>query len=563
MRTLKSIFSLFFFLSAISLTYGQTAPVEKGMAAINKEMIQAQLEFLASDWMEGREATTKGEFMAGDYLASLFKLYGIKPAGDFEFVQAGRGRRAQFQLPGQSSAPQGTRSYFQNINFLASEPVDDQTFGIAVNEGVSKKRITFSYRTDFSLTPSGVGVELESPVVFVGYGFKSEEAGYDDFKGVDVRGKIVFRISGIPGMRDTSSAAYKKLKLNDRMMLMSYMRSRNEIIEKLGAVGVIDYNIGADMMQGAVVNYPFRYNTPFYEGDKRLTAGTSIRIGIPEDTLRTGLNIITVSERVAHEILKGSGIDIKKYEKEAAEKLKSGAKEIKGKSAFIKTNVKTKVVRGRNVLGMIEGENPNEVIVVGGHYDHVGINEGFIWNGADDNGSGTIGVMTIAKAFAESGVKPKRTVIFACWTGEEKGLLGSRYFVNKFKPQENLILNLNYDMIGRNSEDDTKGVKLGIQYSEDYPALKEVIEKANNDYGLGLEIRFNPSKRPSGGSDFSSFSAKDIPVYGVMAAMHPDYHQPTDHIDKIDFEKMTKIIKMGFLAVWEFANSETNIKTGK
>jgi len=118
-------------------------------------------------------------------------------------------------------------------------------------------------------------------------------------------------------------------------------------------------------------------------------------------------------------------------------------------------------------------------------------------------------------------------------------------------------------MIGRNTDDDTKGVKLGIQYSEDFPTLKDVIEKVNTDYNLGLEIKFNPSKRPTGGSDFASFSAKDIPVYGVVAAMHPDYHLPTDHVDKIDFNKMTQIIKMGYLAVWEFANGEKNIRMGK
>lgn len=561
MKKVFNFFAIYFF--TIFSVLAQTSPIEKGLSSINKETVQAQLEFFASDWMEGREATTKGEFMAGDYLASLFKMYGIKPAGDMEFTAGGRSRRAFPIMGSQFARPQGTRTYFQNINFISAEPTDDQTFGITIQDGPTKKKMSFSYRTDFIVSPSSVGIEMECPIVFVGYGFKNDEAGYDDFKGIDVKGKIVFRISGLPGMRDTNSVAYKKLKLNDRMVLMSIMRSRNEILEKLGASAIIDYNVGTDILQSAAVNYPFRYNTPFYEGSKQLTAGSSIRLSIPEDSLRSGQSIITISARIANEILKGSGIDLAKFEKDAAEKLKSASKELKGKSAFIKTSVKSKVVRGRNVLGMIEGENPNEVIVVGGHYDHMGINEGFIWNGADDNGSGTIGVMTIAKAFAESGIKPKRTIIFACWTGEEKGLLGSRYFVDRFPQKENLILNLNYDMIGRNSDDDANGVKLGIQYSEDFPALKEVIEKANTNYNLGLEIRFNPSKRPSGGSDFASFSAKDIPVYGVMAAMHPDYHQPTDHVDKIDFNKMTQIIKMGYLAVWEFANSDKNIKTGK
>jgi hypothetical protein len=556
------------FILSLVLIYSlsaQTTPKEKGLNSITKETVQAQLEFLSSDWMEGREATTKAEFMAGDYLASLFKLYGIKPAGDVEAVRGGRGgRRMPFPGgPGQFNMPQGPKTYFQNINFLESAPVDDQTFGLVYTDGGAKKKITFSYRTDFNLTASGVGVDFEAPIVFVGYGIQNAEAGLDDFKGIDVKGKIVFRLSGMPGIRDTGSIAYKKLKLNDRANMMTYMMGKNDILEKLGAAAVIDFTPGMDILQNVVSNYPFRFDTQFYEGTKRLISGTTGRLSIPEDTLRSGLNIITVSSRVANEILKNAGIDLMKYEKEATEKLKSASKELKGKYAFIKTTVKTKVLRGRNVVGMIEGENPNEVIVVGGHYDHVGTNDGYIWNGADDNGSGTIGVMTIAKAFAESGVKPKRTIIFACWTGEEKGLLGSKYFVDKYEPKKNLELNLNYDMIGRNAEDDTKGNKLGIQYSEDYQILKDEIEKVNKDYNLGLEIRFSPSKRPSGGSDFQSFSSKDVPVYGVMAAMHPDYHQPTDSIDKINFDKMTNIIKMGYLAVWEFANSDKKIEPSK
>lgn len=539
----------------------QTTPLEKGLNEITKEAVQAQLEFLASDWTEGREATTRGEFMAGDYIASMFKLYGLKPAGDFEMPGGGRGMRL-FPGAGNRPQPQLQKSYFQNINFIESEASDDQVFSIVPKEGDSKRKVTFNYRSDYSLNPGSVGVEFEAPIVFVGYGFRDLEKGYDDYKDVNVKGKLVLRISGFPGMRDTGSVAFKKLNLADRTTLMNYYRTRNEIPEKLGAVGVIDFMPGADMLQNAATNYPFRYNTAFYEGDKRLTSG-SHRLSLPEDTLRTGLTHVTISTKVANEILKGTEIDIANYEKEVAQKFKPASKELKGKFAFIKTSVKTKVARGRNVVGMIEGENPNEVIVVGGHYDHVGTNNGYIWNGADDNASGTVGVMSVAKAIAATGVKPKRTIIFACWTGEEKGLLGSQYFVEKYKPISNIILNLNYDMISRNDESDTKGIKLGVDYTEAYSVLKETFEKANKDYNLGLEIKYDPAKRPTGGSDFASFSAKDIPVYGVMAAMHPDYHQPTDHVDKINFTKMTNIIKLGYLAVWEFANADKRLEPAK
>ncbi len=542
-----------FLLLLSSILLAQTNPIEKGLNAISKEAIKAQLEFLASDWTEGRETTTKGEFLAGDYIASMLKLYGVKPAGDME-AGGGGGRRMFFPMGGQR-AQQAQKSFFQNINFVESEASDDQLFGINIKEGNLRKKITFNYKSDYMLASGGIGIEVEAPIVFVGYGIRDEEIGYDDFKGLDLKGKIVFRLTGLPGMRDTASAAFKKLKLADRNSLMKYYRNRNEVPQKLGAVAVIDYSPGLDVSQNAITNYPFRYNLPYYEGEKRLANGIH-RVSLPEDTLRSAMASINVSPRVANEILKGSGINLEEFEKEAAKNFKPASKELKDKSLFLKTTVKTKVVRGRNVVGVIEGENPNEVIVVGGHYDHVGTNNGYIWNGADDNASGTVGVMTIAKAVMATGVKPKRTIIFAAWTGEEKGLLGSEYFVSKYKPIKNIILNLNYDMIGRNDEKDTKGVKLGVDYTSTYPVLKDVMERANKDLNLGLEITFDGAVRPSGGSDFASFAEKDIPVYGVMAAMHEDYHQPTDHVEKINYDKMTNIIKLGFLAVWEFANSE-------
>lgn len=552
------IFIFVFLCSTVILA--QSTPLERGLNAISKDAVQAQLEFLASDWTEGREATTRGEFIAADYIASIFKLYGIKPAGDSE-MQGGR-NRGFFPGGGRGQQPPMQKTYFQNINFIESEVSDDQVFGFIQKEGEAKKKITFNYRSDFTLNPGSVGVEFEAPIVFVGYGFRDLDKGYDDYKDVNVRGKLVLRISGFPGMRDTGSVAYKKLNLADRTALMNYYRLRNEIPEKLGAVGVIDFMPGADMLQNAATNYPIRFNTAFYEGDKRLSSG-SHRISLPEDTLRAGLTQITIGARVANEIFKGTGIIIEEFEKQVAQNFKPASKELKGKAAFIKTSIKTKVVRGRNVVGMIEGENPNEVIVVGGHYDHVGTSNGYIWNGADDNASGTVGVMSIAKAVAATGVKPKRTIIFACWTGEEKGLLGSEYFVEKYKPINNIILNLNYDMIGRNDESDSKGVKLGVSYTEAYPILKDMFDKANKDLNLGLEIRFSAAKRPTGGSDYASFSAKDIPVYGVMAAMHPDYHQPTDHVDKINYEKMTNIIKLGFASIWDFATAEKKLEPVK
>ena len=547
-------------ITAFSSVYSQNSTVEKGLAAITKEAVQGQLEFLSSDWMEGREATTKGEFMSADYIASMFKIYGLKPAGD-DIMPSFSGRRPA-ATPGQRQQIQLAKSYFQNIPFVEAEPGGEQLFALIEKEGAVEKKYFFS-GSDFSIMGSGVGTEFTAPVVFVGYGFKSDVINYDDFKGIDVKGKIIVRLSGFPGAADPNSEAYKKLELGDMQKRQVLTRSKNEIALKAGAIGVIEITGSAAAPAGRggrvggaqYANYPFRYSSAFYEGDKPLQNG-SHRVSLPEDTLRTGLNTINLSKKVTTELFKDSGINIEEFEKNVTAKMKPASKDLKGKSIYVKTSVKSKTVLGRNVIGMIEGEDPNEVIVIGAHYDHMGMYNGYIWNGADDNASGTVGVMTIAKAVMATGVKPKKTIIFAAWTGEEKGLLGSKYFADKFKPVQNIKLNLNYDMISRNIDTDTAGVQVGIQYSEKYPILKEVVEKANQKFNIGLQLSFRASLRPTGGSDFASFSAKDIPVYGFMAAMHPDYHNPTDSVEKVDIKKMTNIIKIGYLAIWEFANME-------
>jgi Zn-dependent M28 family amino/carboxypeptidase len=209
---------------------------------------------------------------------------------------------------------------------------------------------------------------------------------------------------------------------------------------------------------------------------------------------------------------------------------------------------------------MIEGENPDEIVVVGGHMDHMGMSGGRVWNGADDNASGTVGVMTIARAFAATGVKPKRTVVFCAWTGEEKGLLGSEYFT-KFPPVgsiDQVKFYLNYDMISRDAQNDTARVNVGVTYNKDYPYLEELSRKNTEEYGLKMNYSYRAQENPTGGSDYTAFSENKIPIIAVMAAMHPEYHTTADQVELINWDKMLDIIKLGFLNVWEIANSDFN-----
>ena len=464
-------------------------------------------------------------------------------------------------VPGQSNnqRPKMETSYFQTIPFVETLG-NESTLELISKDGSLENKYLFNQGTDFSFYGSSTSREYTAAVVFVGYGLKIEELGIDDFKGVDVKGKVIVCYNGFPSsFFDPNSEVYKKLNLKERDSLMKIYRSKEEAIKGLGVAGVIEV---PGYIRNTPANYPFRYNTAIYEGDKPLV-NNQIRLSLPEDSLSASPLTLSVSPKLAKELLNGTGINLTEFQKNYTLSKKNSSKELKGKFIHFRNTSKTRTVNGRNVLGMIEGENPNEVIVIGAHYDHCGMYNGYIWNGSDDNASGTVGVMTIAKAIMASGVKPKKTIIFAAWTGEEKGLFGSTYFVDKYKNKEKLVLNLNFDMISRKPEKDSTGYKTGMDYTLAYPLLKELVEKANTNYNLGLTVDFRPSKRPQAGTDFAPFAEKDIPIYGFDAAFTADYHGPFDHVEKADFDLMSKIIKAGFVTVFEIANMDKKIEPAK
>lgn len=212
-----------------------------------------------------------------------------------------------------------------------------------------------------------------------------------------------------------------------------------------------------------------------------------------------------------------------------------------------------------NILGKIEGKNPNEYVIVGAHYDHLGIDpmlEGDqIYNGADDNASGVSAVLQIAKAFIASGVQPEKTVIFAFWDGEEKGLLGSKYFVQTFPFMDKVKGYLNFDMIGRNN-DETKPTHVVYFYTEAHSEFGKWLKDDIKKYNLNLSPDYRPWDEPIAGSDNASFAKLDIPVIWYHTDGHPDYHQPGDHSDKINWNKLVEITKASFLSMWNMANKE-------
>lgn len=213
----------------------------------------------------------------------------------------------------------------------------------------------------------------------------------------------------------------------------------------------------------------------------------------------------------------------------------------------------------QNVLGYIEGKRKDEFIIIGAHYDHLGIDDALagdkIYNGADDNASGVSAVLQIAKAFVESGEKPLRSVIFAFWDGEELGLLGSEYYMLTCKEYSRIKAYLNFDMVGRN-KDENKPRHVDYFYTEAHPSFGEWLRNDIETYNLRIEPVYRPWDNPMGGSDNGSFAKRNIPIIWYHTDGHADYHQPSDHTDKINWDKLVEITKAAYLNAWNLANIE-------
>ena len=242
------------------------------------------------------------------------------------------------------------------------------------------------------------------------------------------------------------------------------------------------------------------------------------------------------------------------------ERQKKGRLEVHPDSiAKLKQEVHQKLTM-RNVLGMIPGKNTKGYVIVGAHFDHLGIDPVLdgdqIYNGADDNASGVSAVLQIARAFLASGQQPERNVIVAFWDGEEKGLLGSKYFVQTCPFLSQIKGYLNFDMIGRNNKPQ-QPKQVVYFYTAVHPVFGDWLKEDIRKYGLQLEPDYRAWENPIGGSDNGSFAKVGIPIIWYHTDGHPDYHQPSDHADRLNWDKVVEITKASFLNMWKMANEKS------
>lgn len=513
MKIIK-IFSLLIILSAHFL-FGQSE-IDRGKGLI---YLQSNLEVLASDIFEGRETATRGEQLAALFISNELTKYGVKPFGDDE-------------------------TYFQFFNLMVTSVEPESKVTIINNIGSSK---VLKLGDDFIFLKRQMSSDKyngnESSIVFAGYGITAEDYNYDDYNGIDVKGKVVLIQSGIPTIHDNEFSKNDEKKYSERSY--KYNNARQN-----GAVGI--FVIPA----GMILNY--------WGLIKKRALSPSVSLLNNDEKDEDAIPVVYLSEESVNDLL----LDEKLSFDEILEASENN-KPLKGfdlnKKIIINYKTNSEIKEARNVIGIIEGTDEqlkNEYIVLSAHYDHEGIVKGEIYNGADDNGSGTVAILEAGRRLALL-KENKRSIILAFHTGEEKGLLGSEYLTENSDFMSDVVSNINIDMVGREDTESIYCIGSGKLSTE----LYDLVEKVNSEtVKLELDYTFDDPNDPNKyyyRSDHYNYAKQNIPIVFFYDHMTEDYHKPTDDVDKINFEKLEKVTTLITELALRIANLDHKLKLDK
>lgn len=490
---------------------------KKGVKSITRKELMKYVSHLASDEMQGREAGTDKGYEAGEYVASEFERLGLKPGGD-------------------------KKTYYQTFNMggeISRASLDESNRVDVTHRRKPKKGDddrTFKYRYDFiPLSISASMMVDPSPVTFVGYGLSEKDKGYDDYRGKKVKGSVVVALDHVPreGKPDGPFQG-EEAKYSDPL-------HKAKTAEEKGALGLI--------LIKDILNHPGVVGVP-----KDLLGGWPP----PEDVEPTLIPVIYASQEMATFILGGK--DPGKLQKKIDSKGKPASSSIKSRFASLRVASFGKVSgAGRNIIGVHPGVDEKlkeEVVVIGAHYDHVGLGSrgrevGQVHNGANDNASGTSGLLEVAEAFAEMKIPVRRSIIFIAFDGEEKGLLGSKYYVTAPTfPLEKTVAMLNMDMIGVNPK-----FEVFVGAGRENRALEEIHVAASKI--IGLSLRYDQMDQFRNRNDSASFLEKGVPALFFFTGMHPEYHRPSDDIGLINPSLHAGVARLCFITALVIANRDT------
>jgi hypothetical protein len=461
---------------SISLSYCQTIDSPE----ITKTEIYEHIKYLASDELEGRMTGTQQARKAAEYIKAEFEKSKLQPVFN--------------------------GSYFQEFPFISKLELGDNKVNLA-----GSQNDVFNVKEDFIPLSFTDNLTVEGDLVFTGFGISAAELNYDDYANFDVKDKIVIVFRNNPEP-DNPNSNFNKF---------SSFRVKSIVARDKGAKGIIFINTSDKKEKDELVNLR-------YDGAGKIRDIVAIQL----------------KRNVVENLLNKFGKSLDELEKQIVETKSPKSFIVEGVKIKIQTDVKEIESKCYNVGAILKGNDPvlsNEYLVIGAHYDHLGWGEfGSLYqgepqihNGADDNASGTTGLLELSEKFASIRDQIKRSVIFFAFSGEEMGLLGSNYLVKNFPvPLQNVIAMFNMDMIGRLKENNL--IVYGTGTSTNW---KEILNEKNK---YDFKLTFNDEG--FGPSDHSAFYGQKIPVLFFFTGTHTDYHKPSDDYDKIYTEGQEKIL---------------------
>jgi hypothetical protein len=470
--------------------------------------IQYHVNYLASDSLEGRLAGTPGSENAAGYIAAEFTRFGLQPLGDNNSYEQ------KFDFVGEVKLGPNNQITFQRRG-------DDTT--LAVN-------------SDFIPAGFSASASVSGEVVFAGYGIAAGEQNYDDYAGIEASGKIVMVLQYSPASNDphTSFAKFEPIRYKA-------LQARQHGAKALLVV------VGLE-------------EKPAVNGQ---TAAPLPKLRFDRAAADAGLPVIYLTVPTADWLLAPSETSIKNLQTQINKNKKPASFLIAGALATIATELQQERRVSANLIGKLAGSDPQlkeRAVIIGAHYDHLGRSsegaldpekEGEIRNGADDNASGTAGVLELAQYFAAQQKRPRRSLIFMAFGAEELGLLGSSYYVNHpALPLEHTTAMINMDMIGR-----MKDSVLVVQGVGTTPLWQPAIERLRPSYPFKLTLK----KEGPGPSDHESFYRKNIPVLFFFTNQHEDYHRVTDDAEKINAQDQARILQLIAQLVEEVADHDSTL----
>ena len=512
--------------------------------SITADELRADLFFLAGDAMRGRLTDTVENRATADYIRSRFERIGLKPAA------------------------QGN-SYFHVYNIMNATLGDGNAMEITGASGATRR---LEHGQEFYPQRFSASGQVSAPLVFAGFGITAPRWQYDDYTG-DIKGKIVLVLDHEPGERDPKSPFEGVVTAEPAAAWRKALAAQQKGAAAILFVSDVHNHPGA-------ANFEQASRNAWPEKPPHLQAYTlstwADRIQIPA---------AQISPALAESLIAGAGKTLGDLARSAETTRGFTPMPLPDVRVTLHTAVDRHTIPDRNVVGLLEGSDPvlkDEWVLVTAHFDHNGTDNTQVFNGADDNGSGTVALLEIADAYAlaaKQGQHPRRSVLFAAWNSEERGLLGAwAYTEQPLAPLASIASVLNMDMIGRNEEVQVggggrfNGLEVQTAESNDNalnvmgfsraPELTAVIDRANTVVGLDLKKRYdNNTSNLVRRSDQWPFLQRGVPALGFMTGLHPDYHTVYDRPEKINYAKMEKIARLIHQASWDLANAQARPKT--